>query len=72
VSSQSVDNSANKATYSINADSTTVGGCGLCTDDTKSGATGTLYGGGAFTGGNRELNDGDTLNVTVTASASAS
>ena len=72
VSSQSVSNTANKASYSINSDSTTIGGACICTDDTKDGSSGTLYGGGAFTGGNKSLDDGDTLNVTVTASASAS
>ena len=71
VSSQSVDNSASKASFSINA-SVTVGGAFLATDSTKGGTTGTLYGGGAFTGGDKSLTSGDTLNVTVTASASAS
>lgn len=72
VASQSVNNDANKASFSINADSTTIGGAFICTDDTKSGTSGILYGGGAFTAGDKALDDGDTLNVTVTASASAS
>ncbi len=72
VASQSVDNSGSKASYSINANSTTIGGAFISTDDTKSGTTGILYGGGAFTAGDKSLDDGDTLNVTVTASASAS
>ncbi len=32
-------------------------------------AVGTLYGGGAFSAGDKTLDDGDTLNVTVTVSA---
>jgi len=71
VSSQSVDNSSNKAGYSING-SATVGGVFLTTDDTKSGTTGTLVGAGAFSGGDKSLSSGDTLNVTVTATAAAS
>jgi len=38
------------------------------TNNTKSGTTGTLYGGAAFTA-NRTLNDNDTLTVTVTLTA---
>lgn len=70
VASGSVDNSANKATYSINA-TATVGGCFVATDNAKSGTTGILYGAGAFTGGDKALANGDTLNVTVTCTAAA-
>ena len=71
VASQSVDNSANKATFSINADSTTIGGAFICTNNTKGGTSGTLYGVGDFTGGDKAADDGDTLNVTVTCTAAA-
>ncbi|MFV9676704.1 MAG: hypothetical protein ACNYVW_03535 [Methanosarcinales archaeon] len=71
VSSQSVDNSASKAVVTISANATILGGAFLTTDDTKGGVTGILYGGGAFTAGNKELDDDDTLNTAVTASASA-
>lgn len=71
VSGQSVDNSANKATFSINA-TATVGGMFVATDNTKGGATGTLVGGAAFTQGDKAVDNGDTLNVTVTATAAAS
>lgn len=66
VASQSVDNSASRASFSINADSTTIGGAYLTTDNTKGGTTGTLYSVVAFTAGDKSLDNGDTLNVTVT------
>jgi len=66
----SVDNSASKASYSITG-SVTVGGAFLVTLPTKGQSSGTLYGGGAFTGGNRAVVAGDTLNVTVTLTATA-
>jgi len=72
VSGKSVDNSANKAVFTISTNATTIGGAFLATDNTKGGTTGTLYGGGAFSAGDKTLDDGDVLNVTVTASAAAS
>lgn len=71
VSAGSVNNSASKASFSINA-ADTIGGAFIADDDTKGGGTGILYGGGAFTGGDRVVADGDTLNVTVTLTATAS
>jgi len=68
VSGKSVDNSASKAVFSING-GTTIGGCFVTTISTKGGTTGTLYGAGAFTGGDRAVVSGDTLNVTVTCTA---
>jgi hypothetical protein len=65
VSGQSVDNSASKATFSINA-TTTVGGACLTSVSTKGDTTGTLFAGGAFSGGNRSLISGDTLKVQAT------
>jgi len=72
VSGQSVDNSASKATFTISTNSTTIGGCFLTTDNTKSGTSGTLYGAGAFSAGDKTLDDNDTLEVTVTCTTSAS
>ena len=72
VSSQSVDNSANKAVFTVSANNTVIGGACVATNNTKGGSTGTLYGAGAFTAGNKTLDDNDVLNVTVTATASAS
>ena len=72
VSGQSVDNSGSKATFTVSSDGTTIGGAFLCTSSTKGGTSGTLYGGGAFSAGDKSLDDGDTLQVTVTLTASAS
>lgn len=72
VSGQSVDNSASKAQFTISTNSTVIGGCFVATDSTKGGSSGTLYGGGAFSAGDKTLDDGDTLSVQVTLSASAS
>lgn len=70
VASQSVDNSASKAAFSING-TTTVGGAFVTTDSTKGGSTGILYGGGALTEGDRNLISGDSLSVQVTLTAAA-
>ena len=66
----SIDNSASKAAFTINANSTTIGGAFLITVSTKSGTTGVLYGGGALSVGNKTLDNGDVLNVTLTLTAS--
>jgi len=72
VSSQSVDNTASKAVFTISADTTTVGGGFITTNSTKGGSTGTLVGAAAFTAADKSLDDDDTLTVTVTLTASAS
>lgn len=71
VSSQSVSNSGSVATFTIGTDSTTVGGAFLTSGSAKSGTTGTLYAAGAFTAGDKSLDDGDTLDVTGTFTAAA-
>ena len=58
-------NSASKASYTINA-TATVGGAFLCS--AASGTTGTLFSASDFTGGDRSVVSGDTLNVTYTLS----
>lgn len=65
VSSQSVDNSASKATFSISTGDD-IGGAFITTDDTKGGTSGILVAVGAFSGGDRTVADGDTLTVTIT------
>ncbi len=67
VSSQSVDNSSSKATFTISTNSTTIGGGFITTNSTKGGTSGTLVSAVAFTAGDKGLDDGDTLAVTVTA-----
>jgi hypothetical protein len=69
VASKSVDNSASKAVFNINA-SVTAGGAFVASDATKSGTSGVLYGGGVFSQ-NRSLISGDVLNVTITLTAAA-
>jgi len=71
VSGQSVDNSASKASFSINADSQTIGGAFLASANTKAveGGAATIYAAGAFAGGNKAADSGDTLEVTATFTA---
>lgn len=72
VSGGSVDNSASKATYTISANNTTIGGAFVATNSTKGGTTGTLYGAGAWqTGNDKVIDDNDTLSVTITLTATA-
>lgn len=66
-SSQSLSNTGNENQFTMSG-TATVGGMFLCTAET--GTSGTLYGGGAFTGGDRSLNASETITVTVTISAS--
>ena len=71
VSSQSVDNTASKAVFTIDSDDTTIGGAFVTTTNTRGGSVDTLYGGGVFTAGDKTLDDDDTLTVTVTCTAAA-
>lgn len=57
-------NSASPSVFTANGTST-AGGVALTSVNTKSGTTGTLFSGVAFTGGDRGLLSGDTLNVTL-------
>lgn len=64
----SISNSASVAAFTVNA-SGTVRGAFVGTNNTKGGTTGTLYGAADFSAA-RAVVSGDTLNVTVTLSAS--
>ncbi len=68
VSGGQADNSANKANFTINTDSTVIAGAFLISDDTKGGTSGVAYGGASFSA-SRTLNDDDTISVTVTLKA---
>lgn len=59
--------STSATAFNINA-TATIAGTFLISNSTKSGTTGTLYSAGSFTGGNKSVASGDTLNVTYTAS----
>lgn len=67
VSGQSLSTSAT-IDFSINADATTIGGAFITTDSTKGGTAGILIGGDAFSAGDKSLDNGDTLQVSVTVS----
>lgn len=63
--SGSIDNSASKASFTINA-SATLDGAFIATNSTKGGTTGVLYSCGAFSGGDRTVANGDTLQIQAT------
>jgi len=67
-SGQSVTNSSSKAQFSINADSQTIGGAYLASANTKAveGGAAKIYSAGAFAGGDKSADSGDTLSVTAT------
>lgn len=71
VSGQSVDNTASKGVFTVDSDDTTIGGAFVTTDSTKGGSSGILYGAGAFTAGDKTIDDNDVLNVSVTLTAAA-
>lgn len=68
VSAGSVNNSASKAVFTMNA-TKTVKGLFVVTNNTKSGTTGTLFSAGLFSGGDRAVISTDVLNCTVTLNA---
>lgn len=67
-SGKSIDNVGSVATFTINADGTSIGGALLSSVNTKNSSSGTdiLYAVGAFTGGNITLSNGSTVQVTAT------
>ena len=62
---------ATPVTYTCNADAQTMGGLFLVTNNVLGGATGILFNGGAFNGGNRGLNTGETIDITNTIAMSS-
>lgn len=67
-SAQSLTNSSAPSVFTISA-TVTIGGSFLAGVNTGTG--GRLYSAGAFTGGNKSLNDNDTLSVTMTFTTAA-
>lgn len=68
VSSQSVNNSASKCAFTINA-TATINGAFTVTNSTKGGTSGLIYSATSFAA-TRSVISGDTLNVTITLSTS--
>jgi hypothetical protein len=66
---QSVSNTASKAAFSINQDTSSIGGAFLIASNAKASPSGIVLCAVAFTGGNKAADDGDTLNVTYTFTA---
>ena len=64
-----ISNSASPSSFAMLVNSTTVAGAFLCT--AASGTSGVLFSAGSFTGGNKSVDNGDTLNVTYTFSLTA-
>lgn len=69
--SQSISNSGSPAVFTISANGTVIGGAALVSDSTKNhnSAGPFMYNAGAFTAGDKSLDDNDTLTVTVTLTA---
>jgi len=63
---------ANQVSYTIDSPGGTVGGAFICDSNTKGNTSGLLYGGAAFTGGDKSVSTNDTLNVNVTVNATSS
>lgn len=68
ISTHSIDNSGSKASFSINSDSTTIGGAFLA-DSSTTGTNGLLLCAAAFDGGDKSADSGDTLEVQYSFSA---
>lgn len=66
-SAQSVTNAASKGSFAIDADGTII--CGAFLNSAATGTAGTLLCAGTFTGADKSLDDGDTLEVTYTFGA---
>ena len=68
-SASSKSKSTLSTTFAINANSQTIGGLFIVSNNTKGGTSGVLYSAGTFTGGAKNANSGDTISVVYTATA---
>lgn len=68
-SGQSISNSGTPAVFTISTNGTTMGGAFL--SGVNTGTSGRLYAAGAFTAGNKDLDDNDTITVTATFTTAA-
>jgi hypothetical protein len=68
-SSQTLTNSAAKATFTINKDSAKFGGAFLCSTKARGTTKGIIMSGSAFSGGDKTGDSGDKLQVTYTFAA---
>lgn len=66
-----ISNSGSPAAFTITGGSATIAGAFLASNNSKSGSTGILFSESNFTGGNRPVTGGDTVNVTYTFSLDA-
>lgn len=64
-----ITNNASKASFSINANNQVIAGGFLCS--AENGTSGTMFSVVDFTGGNKTCDNGDTLQVTYTITASS-
>jgi hypothetical protein len=62
-SGRKITNTANKARFTINADSTAIGGAFIVSQNTKGGASGVLFAVAANSGGNQTLDIGQTMDI---------
>jgi len=59
-----LSNTGDLATFTLDADGTTVEGCFLCSSNTNGGSAGILLSGAPFSGGSKTGDSGDVLTVT--------
>jgi hypothetical protein len=65
-----ITNTSSPAVFTINA-GTTIGGAFLISNNTKGGTSGTLFSAADFSGGDKAVTAGDTLNLTYTLNLTA-
>jgi len=67
-----ISNTASPAVFTCSTDDTQIAGAFLTSDATKGGTAGHLFAAGAFAGGAKTLDDGDTLTLTAAYSLARS